>query len=68
MSFFYFNVTSFKFLRPRSETLSVLTVLQLVLDGSFEVEGFDQGRLMKHQRVAHAVDVDALSRHPDTQL
>lgn len=23
---------------------------------------------MQYQRVAHAVDVDALSRHPDTQL
>lgn len=52
-----------------TETLSeVLTVLQLVFDGSFEVEGFDQGCLMQHQRVAHTVDVDALSRHPNTQL
>lgn len=52
-----------------AETLSEgLTVLQLVLDGRFEVEGFDQGCLMQHQRVAHAVDVDALGRHPDAQL
>lgn len=52
-----------------TERLSeVLTVLQLVFDGSFEVEGFDQGCLVQYQRVAHTVDVDALSRHPDTQL
>lgn len=45
-----------------------LTVLQLVLDGSFEVEGFDQGGLMQHQGVAHTVDVNAFCRHPNAQL
>lgn len=48
--------------------MEVLTVLQLVIDCSFEVKGFDQGRLMQDQRVSHAVDVDAFGRHPDTQL
>lgn len=48
--------------------MEVLTVLQLVIDRSFEVKGFDQGRLMQDQRVSHAVDVDAFGRHPDTQL
>ncbi|TNN42568.1 hypothetical protein EYF80_047227 [Liparis tanakae] len=32
----------------------------LVFDGGLEVEGLDQGRLMQHQRVAHAVHVQAL--------
>lgn len=48
--------------------MEVLTVLQLVIDCSFEVKSFDQGRLMQDQRVSHAVDVDAFGRHPDTQL
>ena len=46
----------------------ILTILLLVLDGSFEVECFDQGGLMQHQRVAHTVDVNAVCRHPDAQL
>lgn len=56
-------------LHEATETLSeVLTVLELVFDGSFKVEGFDEGCLMQNQRVAHTVDIDALSRHPHTQL
>lgn len=45
-----------------------LTVLALVLDGSFEVKGFHQSRLMQNQCVAHAVDIDPLGRHADAQL
>lgn len=47
---------------------SSLTVLALVLDGGFEVEGLHQSCLMQNQCVAHAVDVDALCRHADAQL
>lgn len=47
---------------------SFLTVLALVLDGGFEVEGLHQSCLMQNQRVAHAVDVDALCCHADAQL
>lgn len=46
----------------------VLTFLQLVVAGSFQVIGFNQGRLMQYQCVAHAVDVDSLSRQPDAQF
>lgn len=46
----------------------VLTFLQLVVDGGFEVKGFYQRRLLKHQCVSHTVDIDAFSGHPYTQL
>lgn len=51
-----------------SDARGCLTVLQLVLDGSLEVEGLHQGSLMQHQRVAHAAHVNALRRQAHAQL
>lgn len=62
------NLSTCSFSEATKTLSEVLTVLQLVLDGSFEVESFNQGRLMQNQRVAHTVDVDSLRRDSDAQL
>lgn len=45
-----------------------LTVVLLELDGRFQIERLDQGRLVQRQRVAHASHFDPFGRHADPEF
>ena len=51
-----------------SRTALALTVFELVLQGTLEVEGLHQLGLVQHLGVAHASDVHPLRLHPHAQF
>jgi len=48
--------------------LYILTILQLILDGGFEIESFGQSCLVKSQSVSDATNFDTLRSHAYAQL
>lgn len=45
-----------------------LTVVQLIFDGSFEVERLNERSLVQGERVADTTHLNAFCRHSNTQL
>jgi len=51
-----------------TQLCSILTVFELIFNGSFQVECLYQSCFMKCHGVTHTSDVYALCRHANTQL
>ena len=55
-------------IQESSDLLGIVDIFQQVLNGSLEVEGLDEGRLVKGQCVPNTPDFDALGLHAHAQL